>query len=53
MTKKSNIKLERVSINLPSYLVIKVKKYADNLGVNYTTAYIILLNKSLEYIKKD
>ena len=48
MAKKPNLELERVSINLPSSIVAKVKEYADNLGINYTSAYIILLNQALE-----
>jgi len=48
VAKKPNLELERVSINLPSSIVAKVKEYADNLGINYTSAYIILLNQALE-----
>lgn len=45
---KENIKLKRISINIPTNVVDKVKEYADNLGVNVTSAYIILLNQALE-----
>lgn len=48
MAKKTNVELERVNINLPSNIVAKVKEYADGLGINYTSAYIILLNQALE-----
>lgn len=48
MAKKPNLELERVSINLPSSIVSKVKEYADGLGINYTSAYIVLLNQALE-----
>lgn len=48
MAKKTNVELERVNINLPSNIVSKVKEYADGLGINYTSAYIILLNQALE-----
>lgn len=48
MAKSANKNLERVSINLPSNIVAKVKEYADNLGINNTSAYIVLLNQALE-----
>lgn len=48
MAKKINNELERISINVPSSIVKKVKEYADSLGINYTSAYIILLNQALE-----
>lgn len=48
MAKKKNIELVRVSINLPSSIVEKVKEYGDNLGINTTSAYIVLLNQALE-----
>ncbi len=48
MAKKKNVELERVSINLPSSIVEKVKKFGDNLGINTTSAYIVLLNQALE-----
>lgn len=43
--KKSNIELKRVSMNLPKDLVESVKKYALSLGVNVTTAFILLINE--------
>ena len=52
MKTKSNIELTRVNINLPTFLVKKVKDYAINLGVNTTTAYIILLIFSLQVNEK-
>lgn len=48
MAKKVNNNLERVSINLPSNIVSRVKEYAENLGINTTSAYIVLLNQALE-----
>ena len=48
MAKSANKNLERVSINLPSNIVAKVKEYAYNLGINNTSAYIVLLNQALE-----
>ena len=45
---KSNIELKRVNINLPTDLVERVRKYADSLGVNTTSAYIYLLNQALD-----
>ena len=47
---KSNVELKRVNINLPSNLVDRVKDYADNLGVNTTSAYIFLLNQALNQL---
>lgn len=48
MAKTSNSELVRVNMNLPSNIVNQVKEYADNLGINVTSAYIILLNQALE-----
>lgn len=48
MAKKTNTNLERVSINIPSSIVKKVKDYANDLGINYTSAYIVLLNQALD-----
>ena len=48
MAKKKNIELVRVSINLPSSILEKVKEYCDNLWINTTSAYIVLLNQALE-----
>lgn len=48
MAKKKNVELVRVSINLPSSIVEKVKDFGDNLGLNTTSAYIVLLNQALE-----
>lgn len=45
-TKKNEF--ERVNINLPSALVVKVKEYAKALGINATSAYIVLLNQALD-----
>lgn len=47
-TFKKNVELKRVNMNLPSNLVKRVDDYAVNLGVNSTTAYIILLNQALD-----
>ena len=44
---KSNIELKRVNMNLPTNLVERVKNYADDLGINTTSAYIVLLNQAL------
>lgn len=50
MTKaKTNINLKRVNINLPINIIEQVKTYADELGINTTSAYILLLNQALEY----
>lgn len=48
MAKMKNNELTRVSINLPISIVEKVKDYADSLGINATSAYIVLLNQALE-----
>lgn len=48
MAKPKNNKLERISINLPSNIVSRVREYAKNLGINNTSAYIVLLNQALE-----
>lgn len=48
MTKIKNLDLVRVNMNLPISIVNRVKEYADNLGINVTSAYIVLLNQALE-----
>ena len=42
------IELKRVNLNLPVQIVEKVNNYAHTLGINNTSAYIILLNQALE-----
>lgn len=46
---KPSTNLKRVNINLPINVIEQVKEYADELGVNTTSAYILLLNQALEY----
>lgn len=50
---KNNQKNEllRVNLNLPASVVEKVRDYADSVGINYTSAYIVLLNRGLEQMK--
>ena len=48
MARSANKNLERVNMNLPSHIVERVKEYADDLGINVTSAYIVLLNQALE-----
>lgn len=45
---KSKISMSRININAPTSLVNRVKEYADNLGINTTSAYIVLLNQALD-----
>ena len=45
---KTKIELKRVNINLPINLIERVKDYADSLGLNTTSAYIVLLNQALD-----
>lgn len=40
--------ITRVNMNLPTKIVLQVKKYAEELGLPITQAYTILLNQSLE-----
>ncbi len=47
MPSKSKQTLERVNMNLPASLVNKVKKYAEETGLNVTSAYIVLLSQAL------
>ena len=47
MANKKTQMLERVSINLPVSIVKKVKKYAEEMGLNTTSAYIVLLGQAL------
>ncbi len=46
---KKNVELKRVNINLPLSLVEKVKEFASSVGINTTSAYIVLLNQALDY----
>lgn len=48
MAKQKNTELKRVNINLPLSTIEKVKDYADSLGINTTSAYIVLLNQALD-----
>ncbi len=47
MANKKTQMLERVSINLPVSIVKKVRKYAEEMGLNTTSAYIVLLSQAL------
>ena len=47
-SKKSKVELTRVNINLPKNLVEKVKEYGESIGINTTSAYIVLLNQGLD-----
>ena len=44
--KKNDFK--RVNINVPVELYDRVRNYAEDIGVNITSAYIILLNQALD-----
>ncbi len=48
MAKDKKNELKRVNMNLPLHIVERVKEYADNLGLNTTSAYIVLLNQALD-----
>lgn len=48
MAKDKKIELKRVNMNLPLHIVEKVEDYANDLGLNVTSAYIVLLNQALE-----
>lgn len=45
---EKELKLSRVSMNLPTPLVKKVKSYSLKLGVPTTQGYILLLTKALD-----
>lgn len=47
MPSKSKQELVRIGINLPVNLVNKVKEYAEETGLNITSAYISLLSQAL------
>lgn len=47
-TEKNKIELKRVNMNLPSDLVQRVVNYANSMGLNTTSAYIVLLNQALD-----
>lgn len=48
MAKEKNIELIRVNMNLPASIVNRVKDYAEKIGINTTSAYIVLLNQALD-----
>ncbi len=48
MAKQVNKELIKVSMNLPMSIVERVKSYAETLGINITSAYIVLLNQALD-----
>lgn len=48
MTTNNKLELKRVNMNLPSDLVNKVVSYANKMGLNTTSAYIVLLNQVLD-----
>ena len=45
---KQKVATERVSMNLPISIIEKVNDYANSLGINVTSAYIVLLNQALD-----
>lgn len=45
---KKKVELKRVSMNLPADLVQRVISYGEKLGLNTTSAYIVLLNQALD-----
>lgn len=48
MAKDKKIELKRVNMNLPLHIVEKVEDYARNMGLNVTSAYIVLLSQALD-----
>lgn len=48
MAKDKKIELKRVNMNLPLHIIQKVEDYANNMGLNVTSAYIVLLSQALE-----
>ena len=48
MAKDKKVELKRVNMNLTLHIVEKVEDYANDLGLNVTSAYIVLLNQALE-----
>lgn len=46
--KKNKIELKRVNMNLPADLVKRVVEYGESMGLNTTSAYIVLLNQALD-----
>lgn len=48
MAKEKSIELIRVNMNLPASIVNRVKNYAEKIGINTTSAYIVLLNQALD-----
>lgn len=40
--------ITRVNMNLPTQIVIRVKEYAEELGLPITQAYTVLINMALQ-----
>ena len=45
------MELIRVNLNLPKQLTERVENYAKEMGLNKTSAYIVLLNQALTQIE--
>lgn len=45
------MELIRVNLNLPKKLTERVENYAKEMGLNKTSAYIVLLNQALTQIE--
>lgn len=48
---KKKIELKRVNMNLPAELVNRVVQFGESMGLNTTSAYIVLLNQALDQRK--
>lgn len=48
--KKKKLELKRVNMNLPVDLIQKVTEYGEKLGLNTTSAYVVLLNQALNQV---
>lgn len=48
INEKKKLELKRVNMNLPANLVRRVVEYGEEMGLNTTSAYIVLLNQALD-----
>lgn len=49
MVKNQSIELRRANFNIPCDLYDKIYEYSQEMGINMTNAYIVLLNEALQY----
>lgn len=52
MPKKSPIETKKLNMNIPSSLLERVDRYAENIGLNRSSAIVVLIDNSLKEVEK-